>query len=244
MSDLVLGATSGIGKALVRRFAAEGGRLILSGRDEEELRRLAADAVVRGAAEAIALPVDAGAFEAHAAWAEELLRVAGDLDRVAVLTGALGDLGPPKEDAALARALIDVNLTGVVSLLTPVVAAMRTRGSGRLAIVSSVAGDRGRGSNYPYGAPKAGLSAWADGLRHALWRDGVHVMTVKPGFVDTAMTWGKPGMFLVARPEQVAEAIARGLRRRRRVLYVPWFWRPLMWVIRCLPEWLFLRSKL
>ena len=118
-------------------------------------------------------------------------------------------------------------------MLAPVIEA---RGGGTVVGVGSVAGDRGRVGNYVYGAAKAGFHTYLSGLRNRLTRSGGHVVTVKPGFVDTAMTWGLEGMFLVAPPEKVANDILKAVRKRRNVIYTPFFWRWIMLIIRLIPE--------
>ena len=141
---------------------------------------------------------------------------------------------------------IDVNFTAVVSLLLLAADYLAKRESGFIAAISSVAGDRGRQSNYTYGASKAALSTYLAGLRNRLFHDGVHVLTIKPGFVDTAMTQGliNPRSPLVASPEQVARDIDKAIQRRRNVLYTRWFWGPIMWIIKSLPECLFKRLRM
>ena len=139
---------------------------------------------------------------------------------------------------------MQVNYGSAVDLLEPIAAQMERRGAGFIVVVSSVAGDRGRQSNYHYGAAKGALSLYTQGLRNRLFKAGVTVLTVKPGFVDTAMTWGLPGLFLVASPRRVARDITRALRRRRSVIYTPGFWRGIMFMIRSIPEPVFKRMKL
>ena len=133
-----------------------------------------------------------------------------------------------------------------MALLAPLANYLESRRRGYLAAISSVAGDRGRQSNYTYGAAKAGLTAYLQGLRNRLYRSGVHVLTIKPGFVDTRMTQGRvnPNSPLVASAARVARDIDRAIRRRRNVIYTPWFWRPIMLAVRALPEFLFKRLKL
>jgi short-subunit dehydrogenase len=126
-------------------------------------------------------------------------------------------------------------------MLAPLIEA---RGSGTVIGVGSVAGDRGRIGNYVYGAAKAGFATYLSGLRNRLTRAGGHVVTVKPGFVDTAMTWGLPGMFLVSSPEAVADALLKAVRKRRNVLYTPFFWRYIMLIIRNIPEPIFKKMSI
>jgi short-subunit dehydrogenase len=149
-------------------------------------------------------------------------------------------------DPEQAARTIDVNFKSYVSLLNAAAMHLRERGGGFLCALSSVAGDRGRQSNYTYGAAKAGLSAYLQGLRNRLAPHGVTVITVKPGFVDTAMTWGllKAGSALVASPQRVARDIVNAIATRRDVLYTPWFWRWIMLVIRLIPERVFKRLRL
>ncbi len=151
-----------------------------------------------------------------------------------------------EQDFAQARQMIDVNFTSAVSILGCLADYFRGRRSGVIAAISSVAGDRGRQSNFIYGATKAGLTVYLAGLRNRLHPLGVHVLTIKPGFVATAMTVGRvnPNSPLMATPERVAADIDRALRRRRDVLYTPWFWRWVMLIIRAVPERLFKRLKL
>ena len=154
--------------------------------------------------------------------------------------------GRPKSTSDEARRAIDLNFTSAVALLAPLASYLEGRRSGYLAAISSVAGDRGRQSNYTYGAAKAGLTAYLQGLRNRLYRSGVHVLTIKPGFVDTPMTRGlvNPNSPLVASPKRVARDIDRAIRRRRNTIYTPWFWRPIMLVVRLVPEFIFKRLKL
>jgi short-subunit dehydrogenase len=142
--------------------------------------------------------------------------------------------------------MIDVNYTAAVSLLNLAAVHLAQQGSGFICALSSVAGDRGRKSNFIYGSTKAALTTYLQGLRNRLFTSGVSVITIKPGFVDTAMTWGmlNPKSPLTANPERVAASIDRAILGRRNVIYVPWFWRIIMAVIRSIPEPIFKRMKL
>jgi short-subunit dehydrogenase len=131
-----------------------------------------------------------------------------------------------------------------VSLLEQFAARFEERGEGFIAAISSVAGDRGRQSNYIYGASKAGLSAYLEGLRNRLYHRGVHVTTIKPGFVDTKMTFGLPGLFLVASPQQAAKAMYAAIVKKKNTAYVPWFWRYIMLIIRHVPDWQFKKMRM
>jgi short-subunit dehydrogenase len=156
------------------------------------------------------------------------------------------DQAEAQADVQRIRRTYDVNLTSAASVLEPIAAHMAERGTGWIAAVSSVAGDRGRQSNYLYGSAKAGLTAYLQGLRNRVHHHGVDVLTIKPGFVDTPMTHGllDPDSPLVASPDRVAKDIDRAIRRRRSKVYTPWFWRGIMAIIRNIPEAIFKRLKL
>ena len=190
------------------------------------------------------VPLDVLDRTSHPAFAARVLREVPVIETLVVLAGYLGEPERTAIDPAEAAKILDTNFSGVVSVLTAFVPYFQEQRAGEIAIISSVAGDRGRQSNYVYGAAKAGLTVFAQGLRNRLYPDGVRVLTVKPGFVDTGMTYGMKGLFLVASPERVARSILRALRRRRNVVYVPWFWRWIMALIRAIPEPLFKRLKL
>jgi short-subunit dehydrogenase len=167
-----------------------------------------------------------------------------DLRGVVLAFGYLGDQRRAEEDPVEARRILDTNLTGCVIALNLVAAHLARGGGGFVCALSSVAGERGRQSNYIYGAAKAGLTAYLSGLRNRLAGAGVQVLTVKAGIVDTRMSAGMPGSGLAAAPATVARAVVRAIERRRDVLYVPWFWRAIMLIIRAIPERVFKKLKL
>ena len=242
---LVAGATSAIARAVAAQLARRGHSLVLAARDVAEAESLAADLQLRHGVSARAAAFDALDFASHPAFAAELLAAEGDaLAGVVVAFGSMGDAERARHEADEARRTIDINLTAVVSLLTPLADHLERRGAGFVCVVSSVAGDRGRQSNYVYGAAKGGLSVYLQGLRNRLFPEGVRVVTVKPGFVDTRMTFGLPGTFLVAPPERVAAGIVRAIERGADEVYLPGFWRPVMMAIRAVPERIFKRMKL
>ncbi|HEX9935465.1 MAG TPA: SDR family oxidoreductase [Longimicrobium sp.] len=241
---LVAGATSAIARATAAELARRGHALVLAARDVAEAQAIAADLRLRFGVAARAALLDALDFASHAALAESVLSDRDALEGVVVALGWMGDTEAARHDAAEARRTIDINLTAVVSLLTPLADHLERRGTGFVCVVSSVAGDRGRQSNYVYGAAKGGLSVYLQGLRNRLFHAGVRVVTVKPGFVDTRMTFGLPGTFLVAAPERVARGIVRAIEGGPDVVYLPGFWGPVMRGIRAVPERLFKRLKL
>lgn len=244
---LVVGAYGGIAQAYCRLRAAAGDSLILAGRNADELARLAADLKVRGAPTCEVEPFDAGDPAApEALFARLAARPTGLPDGVLIAHGLLPDEARARTDAAYAKLSMDVNFTSCVALLVPLANAFEARKSGWLAVIGSVAGDRGRQSNYTYGAAKAGLATYLQGLRNRLQPAGVPVLTIKPGFVDTPMTVGKinPKSPLVASPEKVAGDIDRAIRRRADVLYTPWFWWGILSIVNSIPEFVFKRMKM
>lgn len=244
---LILGASSSIARWTAHAFARRGYDVILAGRDDEDLTRLASDVRVRYNGSAHALHFDALCASSHAAAFRDALGLAGGAEHLAGLVlafGLLDDQRRAAHDGELAANLVDVNFTAAVRMLTVASDHFECRGRGFIVAVGSIAGDRGRQSNYVYGAAKAGLSVFMQGLRHRLAKCGITVLTVKPGFVDTQMTFGLPGLFLVAPPSVVGERIARAVEEKQSVLYVPAFWRIIMMIIRLLPQGIFHRTRL
>ena len=242
---LILGANAGIGRALAAEFASHRYRLILAGRDLEELQALAADLNLRHDVNARAARVDIVNFEALEAAIAACIAAAGDsLDGVVLCTGYLGDPEIAQRDLNEARRILDTNFTGSALALEILARHFEQKRKGFICALSSVAGDRGRQSNYLYGSAKGGLTTYLQGLRNRLYHSGVHVVTVKPGFVDTRMVFGKTKSPLVASPEAVARDIYRAVKLRKNVVYVPWFWRVIMAVVRSIPEGLFKKLKL
>ncbi|MDF1562883.1 MAG: SDR family oxidoreductase [Deltaproteobacteria bacterium] len=241
---LILGATSPIARGVAEAFARRGHPLCLAARSLEEAERLARDLELRFGIETGARAFEAEAVETHRDLLEAVDACRDGLGGVVLAFGALGDAEEAARDFEAAAHLIDVNYRGAVSVLTHAAELLEQKGHGFLAVLSSVAGDRGRKSNYVYGSAKAGLTAYTQGLRGRLHPAGVRVLTVKPGFVDTAMTFGKPGVFAVADPRRVGEGIVRALERGEDVVYLPRFWRGIMTVLRHVPEVIFKRLDL
>jgi short-subunit dehydrogenase len=244
---LVVGATSGIAEALCHRLALRGCRLVLAGRGADRVGRIAADLHLRHGVEAHVEPFEALDFESHPEFFRRCLaHLEGDLTGVVLCHGFMADQRATEDDFAQARRTIDVNFTSAVSLLGLAANYLERERRGYIAVIGSVAGDRGRRSNYTYGAAKAGLATYLGGLRQRLQSAGVHVLTIKPGCVDTPMTRGllNPKSPMVASPSRVARDIDRAIRSRKNTLYTPWFWRPILAIIRSIPEPLFKRIKL
>lgn len=241
---LILGATSAIAEATARRFAARGARLYLVARDAERLQQLASDLSIRGAAVAGTAVLDLNDFARHEALIEEAVRALGGFDVALIAHGTLGDQSRCEKSFPLTLAELNTNAVSVVSLLTHLANRFEAQGRGSIAVVSSVAGDRGRASNYVYGAAKGAVTLFLQGLRGRLHRSGVHVLTVKPGFVDTPMTAAFPKGLLWSQPEAIAAGIERALAKRKDVAYLPAWWRLVMAGIKLIPESLFKRSSL
>lgn len=241
---LVAGATSAIARGVAVAFARRGYGVILAGRDTEETRRIATDLTVRYGVATRALTFDAAQPELHEVWVQALIGYAPELDGVVICFGQLGDQVSATQALETAKKIVDVNYTGAVTFLTPIANWFEQRGRGFIGAFSSVAGDRGRQSNYVYGSAKGALALFLQGLRQRLAKKGVSVTTIKPGFVDTRMTYGMPGLFLVAKPEDVGERAVRAVLAGKPVVYLPWFWRYIMLIIKLIPERVFMRLKL
>ncbi len=239
---LVLGATSDIGIAIAAAFARENFSLLLAGRDMDYLGRIQQDLFIREKAEALTVYFDATDFESHRSFYENL---EPKPDVCACVFGYLGDQHEAETDWSETARIIDVNYKGALSVLNIIAEAFEKKGSGTIIGVSSVAGDRGRQSNFIYGSAKAGFTAYLSGLRNKLFPKGVHVITVKPGFVNTKMTedLDLPAL-LTAQPEKVGEAVVNAFDKKKDVVYVLPAWRLIMLVIVSLPEFVFKRIRL
>lgn len=240
---IILGATSSMARAFARAVAAEGAAVLLAGRDSEELAALAADCRLRGARSAEAVAFDARERATFGPLIDRLEAEEGEIN-AAVFVGSMPEQAAIDREPALIDGVVADSFTGPARFLQMLAPLMEARGGGTVVGVGSVAGDRGRLGNYVYGAAKAGFATYLSGLRNRLTRAGGHVVTVKPGFVDTAMTWGLPGLFLVASPEAVAADLLRAVRRKRNVIYTPFFWRWIMLIIRHIPEPVFKKMKI
>jgi decaprenylphospho-beta-D-erythro-pentofuranosid-2-ulose 2-reductase len=243
---LIIGATSAIAQSVALRYAAEGGRLFLVARDAARLDALAGDLKVRGALQADVLAADLLEHDRHPEIIAAVMDAMPDLDAVLIAHGVLPDQDACQASAGQAMEMIDVNFLSVVSLLTPLANIFEERGRGSLAVISSVAGDRGRQSNYVYGAAKSGLDAFLQGLRNRLCKSGVHVVTIKPGFVVSPMTAhieGRGGP-LWASADTVAAGIVQAIEKDRDVVYLPGFWALIMLIIRNIPERIFKKLSL
>ena len=233
---LVLGATSGIAEACCRLWAARGDSLFLVARNAEKLAAVVADMQTRGAAYVDSSVANLDDTAGHADLLAHAINSMAGLDVAFLAFGVLGDEPEAQRSFPAAASVLHTNLVSAVSLLTWLGNYCAQRHAGTLAVLSSVAGERGRKSNYVYGASKAGLTAFVDGLRNRIDREGVRVMTIKPGPVRTAMTRGMKGSQKFADVEKVAATMVKAIDAGTDVLYVPGIWRLIMAVIRAIPE--------
>ncbi|POP72317.1 SDR family oxidoreductase [Pseudomonas syringae] len=242
---LIIGATSTIAHACARRWAAQGCDFFLVARNTDKLAGNAADLRARGAGHVDTYQLDITHFSAHPTMLADCLAALGQIDIVLLAHGTLPDQKACEQNAGLAVQEFITNGASMIALLTVLAKHFEVQRCGTLAVISSVAGDRGRPSNYLYGSAKAAVSTFCDGLQARMFKLGVHVVTIKPGFVDTPMTRGLPlPAWLVAQPEDVAERIVNGIARQSTSLYAPGFWAWIMWVIRSIPQPLFKRLNL
>lgn len=239
---LLLGATSDIGQALAEKFGKEGYGLLLAGRNMSQLQDICSDLEIRYEVVARPYQFEALDYQSHEAFYTQL---PGTPDITVCIFGYLGDHESAKSNWKECERILDVNYKGAVSILNIVANACERAGTGTIVGISSVAGDRGRQSNYFYGSAKAAFTAYLSGLRNRLFGSNVHVLTVKPGFVNTKMTEGLdlPGP-LTAEPDKVASAIFSAVRKKKNTLYVLGIWRLIMLIIKMIPEFVFKRLKL
>ena len=236
---LIIGAASAIAEATARRFARDGDRLYLVARNPGRLAVIAGDLTIRGATQVETQVMDANDMAQH----EELILRAesalGGLDTVLIAHGTLPDQKACEASFDATLQEIQNNCLSILSLLTHIANRFETQKHGTIAVISSVAGDRGRQSNYVYGTAKAAVSTFLQGLRGRLHRSGVNVLTIKPGFVDTPMTTAFRKSPLWASPETVGNGIYWSIIKNRNVAYLPWFWRWVMAMIQVIPESIF-----
>ena len=242
---LIVGALSGMARAIAGELAGQGHSLILAARDQDELLRTAADLRLRHRVTVETAAFEALDFDSHPAVVDAADRaLLGGLTGVVFCAGWMAEQELAESDFKVARRMIDVNYTAAMSLLNHAANVFEGRRRGWICALSSVAGDRGRQSNYLYGAAKSALSAYMQGLRNRLTPAGVAVITIKPGCVDTAMTYGAGRLPFLVGPEVVARDVARAIARRDSAVYTPRIWWPVMMVVRLIPEVVFRRMKL
>jgi short-subunit dehydrogenase len=240
---LILGGSSSVARAFAFEVARDGSDVLLAGRDTEDLARTAADLNIRTGRKATALEFDATAHDTHTQFVETCRGRAERLN-VFLAFGIMPSQEETDRDFRLAKAMVETNYLGAVSILDRLAPVMEAQGRGHVVVLGSVAGDRGRLRNYLYGSTKAALHTYLEGLRARLYRSGVKVLTIKPGVLDTAMTWGLPRLPFPATPEDFARATLTHIKRGREIAYVPGIWRLIMLVIRSIPERYFKRTDI
>jgi len=238
---LIIGATSAIAEATARVYAARGAAIHLAGRQRARLEAIAADLSTRGGRVTTGL-LDVNDFEAHAEALDAAWQALGGVDVALLAHGTLPDQSAC--DGSVTLSLQEFTTNGTSTIALSAALAQRLRPGATLAVISSVAGDRGRASNYLYGSAKAAVTAYLSGLGQRLRPTGVNVLTIKPGFVDTPMTASFRKSPLWAKPDGVANGIVRAIGRRKAVAYLPAFWWAIMLVIKSIPEFVFRRIKL
>lgn len=241
---LALGATSAIAEATLRLFAQRGARFYLVARNAEKLNAVACDLRTRGAGDVATRVMDLDDTAAHPAMLAQAAQSLGTIELALLAHGVLGDQEEAEAGYEAAEAILRTNLLSAVSLITWLANYFESTEQGTLAVISSVAGDRGRKSNYVYGASKGALNIFLDGVRNRIDRSGVNVLTIKPGFVATPMTAHLPPNALFAQPPQVARGILKAIGKRRDVAYVPGFWAPIMLIVRLVPGPIFKRLNM
>jgi len=242
---LILGATSAMAHETARCFARDGAQFFLVGRNAAKLEGIAQDLTARGSAKVETRVLDLSDYSAHPALLEAVLTAfGGQLDAALLAHGTLGDQAASQASVEVMRRELEVNFLSHASLLTLLANQMEKQRRGVLAVISSVAGERGRASNYVYGTAQGAKTLFTQGLRNRLAKVGVSVITIKPGFVDTPMTADLPKNALYASAAQVGEGIYRAMKAGRNVVYLPFFWAYIMVIIRNIPEAIFKRLNL
>ena len=242
-SVLIVGATSLLGRSLTRDYAALGWNVVLAGRDAGEVGRVASDVAIRTRSNIATIVLDLADPDSIDAAATEVLH-RGVPDIVIVVAGSIDGLSKSPYDSTVAQNLLAVNYAGPASFIGALLPALKAAPGSMVAFVSSVAGDRGRRTNFVYGAAKAALNTYCQGLRALLAPNNVGVLTIKLGYMDTRLAYGVAPAMLTCSPAYAAKAIRRSIERRRMVVYVPGFWRLIGMVVRAIPEWVFVRLSI
>ena len=241
---LFIGASSVITKAIAEKYAADGHHIILAGRANNDTLVTCNHLVLLGAGSVTAVTLDLQHYPSHPDFVQKISNLHTEYEKPALNIFVLGAIMPSQSDIdnnpQLGIDCVDIGLTGIISVLQRFLPLLTEQKNGTITLFGSVAGDRGRLKNYVYGATKSGLECYASGLRNQLGRVGVHVMLVKPGFMNTPMTQGmKLPPLPIAQPKDVAQAVVWSLRAKKNVIYVPCFWRIIMGIITHIPEFIF-----
>ncbi|MEE2755761.1 MAG: SDR family oxidoreductase [Myxococcota bacterium] len=244
MSVLILGATSPIAYQVAHRYAELGHSIVLTARDNAEASSLAQDISIRHDVPAVGAAFDACDFASHAAFVEAIEIDYGPIEVALVAFGEMGEQAQSQKHFPSAKAVIDINYTGAASICEAIASKMEARTRGVIIGITSVAGDRGRQSNYIYGSAKGAFTLYLQGLRNRLCKHNVQVMTVRLGFVDTRMTFGMKTGIPIAPPNGISHAIVKHQESGSDDVYLPRFWQGIMLIIRNIPERVFKRLSL
>ena len=236
---LIIGATSAIAEHCARIWATNGDAMHLVARNEQHVQKIAADLKVRGASNVTTYCTDLNNTDGHEEVLNSADEVLGDVDIVLIAHGTLSNQKSCELSVKETLAEIQTNALSTISLLTLIANRFEAKQSGAICVISSVAGDRGRASNYVYGSAKAMVTAFTSGLRQRLYKSNVSVVTIKPGFVDTPMTSEFKKTFLWAKPSAVAVKVLKAIDKKKAEVYVPGFWRYVLLVIRLIPTFIF-----
>lgn len=243
MNIMIVGATSAIATATARLFAERRDHLFLIARNGERLSDLVADLKVRGAQSVGTLTLDFDDFSTHLSAVTEAANFLQQIDVALLCHGVLPDQAAGEENFKLALNAINTNGISVISLLTAIAQRLRTQGTGTIAVITSVAGMRGRQPNFIYGAAKALVSTYLQGMRGRLYEHNVHVIDIRPGLVDSPMTARFEKGLLWTTPEVVAKTIVSSITKKKHTVYVPGYWRYIMLLVNAIPEFIFKRLK-
>lgn len=241
---LIIGATSAIAEAVARVWAQKGDELFLVARNQERLEAIANDLRIRGSAGVQTYCMDFNDHDAHFPLLETVYATWNELDMVLIAHGTLPEQKLCEQSVELTMQAIQTNALSVIALLTHIANRLEEQKKGTIAVISSVAGDRGRQSNYVYGSAKAMVIAFTSGLRQRLYKSGVRVVTIKPGFVDTPMTADIRKGLLWVSPQGIAKLIVKACGQKNGEIYVPGFWWGIMKIIKAIPEIVYVRMSL
>ena len=236
---MIVGATSAIAHETARYFADEGASFFLVALEEDRLQVLSEDLTVRGAKQVACMTLDMNDFDRHVEVVNTAIKTLDGLDAVLIAHGTLTDQAQAQADFDYMLREFRLNALSVISILTPIANYFEEQRRGSIAVISSVAGDRGRMSNYAYGSAKAAVSTYLQGLRARMDKCGVQVLTIKPGLVDTPMTANVKKNALFASPVKVGGDIHKAMKNGSNIAYTPWFWMGIMAIIRNIPERIF-----